>query len=115
MLALEGPPAPRRRCRHLRLGLRPRRCGALEAKVLVLRLRTSPPPAMASGEMQTLVTACARAPSLRSWRRRIPEGAMELEQCPVAYLELPEELTTDVMEQGPVAYQELPEEPRLRS
>ena len=55
MLALEGPPAPRRRCRHLRLGLRPRRCGALEAKVLVLRLRTSPPPAMASGVMQTLV------------------------------------------------------------
>ena len=123
-MALEGPPAPRRRCRHLRLGLRPRRCGALEAKVLVLRLRTSPPPAMASGVMQTLVDL--ELPEKRYTDfieqclvacQELPEELRKdfMEQCLVARQELPEEFSTDLMEQCPVAYQELPEEPRLRS
>ena len=73
--------------------------------MLVLRLRTSPPPAMASGVMQTLVDL------------ELPEKRYTdfIQQCLVACQELPEEVSTDLMEQCPVAYQELPVEPRLRS
>ena len=68
--------------------------------MLVLRLRTSPPPAMASGVMQTLVDL------------ELPEKRYTdfIEQCLVACQELPEELRKDFMEQFLITRQELPEE-----